>query len=776
MELDLNTRGPEAGGMLESFWAPARKQGDIVVELVPAENVRPGQRVLVTFGLPLPQGSLTSEGLCSLRADIAGQEVPLHVDAMAMWRSLTQGDTPWVRIARIQLEVAFEQPYPSRLQMRLAWGGGQQGQRRPGLVDPSTAWHLVDSDTFPAALGVYEPDVYALLPVDIGCDGVLKMQRMAPAVPMREEQDDAADILACAFDGDYSCYDHAMKNFCYPLLNRDDPRVSPQNRWNYANVDGKAGPSDKHDWMYDRAAAMFQAYGRTGFFFFLREAVRICSFYRLKIMEDGFFEYMPGDERNQLAESMVYTAWLTGAPHMLDKLPRMVQASVSRRITRWRPDNPFWTERHAGLILLTNLMAYEALGGEGQRLRCVDMVQDLLRHQDGWDGLLPQGRVDGGLYHYGLQHDPAEFNLQSSLASSPWMSVLVFDSMLRAFALSGSRAIAAFLSRFGHYFVAASKTDAWHRYLAYTDEKGELLPLTYPDYLMRADGASERRENTEHDINVCCALAWADYFTRLLTGGPGEGYLDCAERLYYTYKISTRHWTHPDNPERGLPAFHMSPWRRYGWQYRTSMALSWLMAQLGGKGGHAPDGAGCLPAALEPLAEDAVAPVVQDVFTSEVPFRLFGRRMAANIQPAQGLNPAWQSAVFPGTAGIRAHNRLCFTTDFYAPEPPHQPIGLWNMRPTDRLELAIKVEGTLPPEGGLLRVCFNGDGYAQAPGVRLHVPEAGRWQRYWIDLAPMRPRLDGCLSMLDILPEGAMGQGSALHVAGIRIVRPGYAR
>ena len=766
-------------GKLENFFAPPRPTGNIEVALTPTEVVQTGQPTLITFGLPLPKGSMRRDGLGTVRAMIDGQPVPIYVDAMAMWRTLTSDsdDNTWVRIVRIQLEYAFAESFPARKTMRVLWGGQGSGPRRAEFIDPHSAWHLVDSDTFPAECNTWEPDVYVILPVDIGCDGVIKMQRMKPAVSMSEELDNAADILSRDFSGGYAAYDYAMKNFCYTLLNRGGEHVLPENRWNYSNCDNQATDTDRSNWLYDRASAMFLAHGRTGFFFFLREAVRLASFYREKVMDDGFFAFRPGDERNQLTESQVYAAWLTGAPHMIDKIERMAEASVSIREMRWHPYSPFWTERHPGLVLLTNMMAYEALGGDMLRQRCITMAENFLEHQDGRDGLLPDERVGGGLFHYGQQHDPSEFHLQTSLTASPWMSILVCDAMLRVYAMSESRDVASFIDRFGIFFKTTSKTDNKHRYEKYKGEDGVRLPLTYPDYLMREDGSSIRRENMEHDINVAGMIAYADYFHRQLYGVPGDGYLDCAERLYHTYSVSTNiHWTDPDNPKRGLPEFVMSPWRRYGWQYRSSMSFTWLMPQLGGKGGYPPSAAVPQYAVAEPVAdEDANGIIVREYLAEQTLVRLWGRR-GGEFPKERGPFNNWASLEFRGGAsGIPNHNRVLFTPVPNQPESEIQPIGLWEMRLTDVLEIYLKVDAPLPPEGGYLHVGFNGDWYADAPQIVAHITKSGEWQRFRLNLTPLRNRLDGAVTMIDFVPGKGLertGTVTQLSVAGIRIMRP----
>ena len=37
-------------------------------------------------------------------------------------------------------------------------------------------------------------------------------------------------------------------------------------------------------------------------------------------------------------------------------------------------------------------------------------------------------------------------------------------------------------------------------------------------------------------------------------------------------------WIRPNGPNSGLPAYRVSPWRKYGWEHRVSGGLGWAMA------------------------------------------------------------------------------------------------------------------------------------------------------------------------------------------------------
>jgi hypothetical protein len=131
--------------------------------------------------------------------------------------------------------------------------------------------------------------------------------------------------------------------------------------------------------------------------------------------------------------------------------------------------------------------------------------------------------------------------------------------------------------------------------------------------------------------------------------------------------------------------------------------------------------------------------------------------------------------MFRGGNGIPFHNRLLFTPVPNQPGSVIQPVGLWEMRLSDVLEIYLKVDATLPSGGGYLHAAFNGDWYAGAPQIVAHITKSGEWQRFRLDLTPLRNRLDGVVTMIDFVPGKGLEMSeprAQLCVSGIRIMRP----
>src|SRR4051794_31986830 len=231
--------------------------------------------------------------------------------------------------------------------------------------------------------------------------------------------------------------------------------------------------------------------------------------------------------------------------------------------THWTPDLSFWTERNSGDKLLATEVAYEVTGSATLKTNVQTIVGDFIYHQNGANGQLPSNRVDGGLYHTGAQHDITEASSGSVLIASSWMSALLVDPMVRVYGIwQDNPQVPDFIVRVGNFEKAASKTDA----------DGQFGGTTrYPDYLMRADGTSDSRSDTDvqHAMDVGAVAAWATYFAEL-RGTPDPSLRQLANDLYATYDRGVNVWT-------SSTSFRVTPPRRYTWEYKNSPSFSWAL-------------------------------------------------------------------------------------------------------------------------------------------------------------------------------------------------------
>ncbi len=570
-----------------SFHAPATPTGSITVKLCPMENVTTGSTRLVTFGVPFPRGSITTAGLNTVRVLFNGNEVPAYVEQQTPWRHLTNNalDGQSVRVARIQIQHSFAVSYPQTETITIEWGGAARTQNVLTLTDPRTGWHVVTSGSFVAADGIQEPDVYALLPKAVLSQGVLSLRRSTPfADHITETRDDPSVMDATEHWPGYEEADRAFKNFFYTSINEDDPLVSGYGSGQLVDYKAESEP-----WLYDRASAFFMLYVKSGHLKPLREAVRATQYYKSKLFGTavsdpfrGIFSLKAptiGDvtagntTMYSYAECLAYDHWLTGDPQMIEPV-RWVTATHQglTEPSRWSPTLGEWTERHTAFRTLANVVAFELTGEAAYRQNVLTQAADFMWHQNGADGAIPAGKLDGGLYHYGTQHGDGVF---TDLIASPWMMSLLTDAMLRVYGVSEDPAIADFIRRGGKFQAACTHFNNDHDY----EYSGA---LRYPYYLAKYDGTPDALDGydtstIEHSKEVLTTVAWGSYFQHLLNGVPFPLMEANARELYLAYDIGVNHWTRPAAPPLGLTAYRCIPPRKFAWENRPSASLSWVM-------------------------------------------------------------------------------------------------------------------------------------------------------------------------------------------------------
>jgi hypothetical protein len=155
--------------------------------------------------------------------------------------------------------------------------------------------------------------------------------------------------------------------------------------------------------------------------------------------------------------------------------------------------------------------------------------------------------------------------------------MLVVDAMVRAYAFTEDAAVAAFVRRMGTFIANACASDTAHSYGGGAQY--------YASYLVQYNGTTDMRSgsDSEHALDVAAALAWAWYFGEV-TGTPVASHKTMAQSLYGTYDLAVNYWIRPTGPASGLTAYRVTPWRKYGWEYRTSNSFAWVMEQTSGGG------------------------------------------------------------------------------------------------------------------------------------------------------------------------------------------------
>jgi hypothetical protein len=558
---------------IEPFHAGAVPAGHLEVRLYPTEVVTAGTPTLVTFGIPFPRGSINADRLSTLRVTRNGVEIPAFVEPLTPWRHRTNAalDLASVRFARVQIRYTFAIAFPASETIAVTWGVAPRTQSLTSLTDPRSAWHVVASGSFVAADNVREPDVYAALPASWLALGAVSGVRSTPfSSAMTEARDDPAAMDATLHWPAFEEAERAHKNNFFTLVNRDDPLVTAANYPPYK--------TEREPWLYDRAATMYHLYLRSGYLLPLREAVQAAGFFGDHLDAQGFFTLAPGDSKYAYNESLAYTYWLTGDPVALSKIDLTASAHNGYPHV-WTPTRNFWTERHAAFKLLAQTIAYEVNGGATRRDTVEQTLADFRAHQDGAGGAIPSQRIDGGMYHFGEQHD-GDWD-DGRLGGSSWMSALLSDAVVRAYATGEDAASARFVRRLGLFLRATMVRTDEHSYDTFE------APLWLPRYAMLIDGTDGQRnfEDIEHALDVAGQLAWAFWMARQVSE-PAPELKQAALDLYASYDEGVNYWIRPSGPAAGLPAFRVAPPRKWGWEHRVSTGLAFALEENGPNAGY----------------------------------------------------------------------------------------------------------------------------------------------------------------------------------------------
>ena len=549
------------------FIAPPVSSGSIAVDLNASGAVSANTPVVASFGIPFPRGSITTAGLAQLRVLDGGVEIPAYVEALTPWRHRSNPavDGQSLRVVLVQVEVVFANPaLPKRIDV--SFGGTPRTLNRPTRATRASTWAPVSSGSFAAADNVLEPMVYATLPAAWLAQGVLRHTRaLAFDASNGPARDNPATMDATLTWPGTQEAERALKNNFYTVINEDDPLVAPANLCPYKTA--------FEPWLYDRAATMYTLYLRSGSLKALREAVRHSEFYRARLNASGGFSLNPGDNKYSFNESLAYSYWLTGDASFLPAITSTADAHNSS-VHTWTAGLGFWTERNVAFKLMAHLIDYEISGSAARRDSVNAIVAALVAHQDGVPAGIPASRIDGGWYHTGDQHGDWD---GAAYGASTWMTALLSDALRRAYASAEDVPTAQMIRRSGSFLRTALRTEA-SQYGGNTRA---------PRYVIEHDGTdfavTEPLHDEEHSLDVAAALAWADYFGALL-GQRDPALAAEVAGVYTSYDLGVNFWIRPTAPASGLSAFRVNPWRKWGWEHRTSDGLSWALLAVGGEG------------------------------------------------------------------------------------------------------------------------------------------------------------------------------------------------
>jgi hypothetical protein len=553
---------------VEPFHAPAVPSGSIDVVLHATETVTANTPVVASFGVPFPRGSISASALANLRVLSSGVEIPAYVIALTPWRhrSNVAIDGQSVRVTLVQVEVSFANTAQPKT-IVVEWGGPVRTLNRPARALRATTWHQVTSGSFVAADNVFEPNVLAQLPPAWLSQGVLRATRALPfdASNTAVRDDPAAMDAITTWPGTQEA-ERALKNNFYTVINQDDPLVTSL----------IAYKTTREPWLYDRSATMFSLYFRSGSVKALREAIRSTDFYRTKLNAAGAFTIESGDSKYSYNESLAYAFWSTGDATFLPAISATADVHNASP-SAWTAALNFWTERMIAFKLMAHAIDYEVTGSVARRDSVNAIVQGLVDHQNGAALPIPmQGRIDGGWYHTGNQHDATEMP-GALYGASSWMTALVSDALRRAYATAEDLPTAHMIRRTGTFLKGTLRNQVGQYDGASTWAPRYIIEWDGTDFAPEVQEADPLHEE-EHALETASALAWAEYFGAL-TNQRDPSLAAIIDDVYDTYDLGVNFWIRPAAPgSAGLAAFRVNPPRKWGWEHRTSDGLSWAIA------------------------------------------------------------------------------------------------------------------------------------------------------------------------------------------------------
>ena len=588
------------------FHRAALTSGTVEVRLQPTEVITTNAPVRVTFGVPLPRGSLPVGQLATVKVLRNGDEIPANVAMLTPWRHTSNAaqDASSVRVLRIQVEYTFSAPFPASESVSVQWGGSARTVSLD-FRDPRTAWHQVTDTTtstggatFGPEHNVFEPDVYALLPAEWLATSGLKSPTAAMDSSISLARIPAAQVPA-AFTG-YREADQAQVNFFYSVINDDEPNTEQSaNNTNYFSQ----VPPPPHElgepWLYDRATTLYVGYLRSGGFRFLREAVRNADYYRqlLYTAADcndgacvGSFRLKNQDPaapwhdaKYSYNESLALTYWLTGDELALARV-RDVTRVYEDVATSPNPNS--FTERHSGLKWLANVVAYEVTGEAQYKTELLGILTDFRNAQTAGPSGAPD---DGGIWHSIRSHEGVA---SDTPITSPWMSALIADAAARAYLVSEDARIAQLLRGLANHICGAGSymTTIRNGDNGLADQSND-APLRFPHYLATADGLGWQSTfdpfvDYEHAFDTAAIAAWGAYFAAR-AGAEAEKnlLLSCGNELYTTFSHVITYWTRPNSTSDD---YRVNPNRKYNWWFKNASGFSWAMTAARAEGGAPP--------------------------------------------------------------------------------------------------------------------------------------------------------------------------------------------
>lgn len=539
---------------------PSSTHLDTTITLTADTAITPTIAELVTFGLPIAEGMISSTD--QIRVEQNNIALPVAVSAGMRWHWSDNS----LRSVTIQLHNVDMSSGDIVLTIT------DDGRDTSGdlIMQPVLdGWVAAGADK----AGMSYPRIFALHDTDYLADsGLIPPYAPAPAV-----QDDYENLVV----GQYT-------------------------NWS-GDLDYDASRSG--DWLFDRSTAYFKNYMTTGRVEFLKEAILSKQYYFTFVRNDGV-EPAPPDgcwqrtdvacaDGKYIAPQQAKLAWaLLGDDtqwdnNLINNMAR--QASIGWNQYGCTADAPTresfgFTERGCGLVGLSQVVAYE-MTADAQALATLNDIRAYLKTvqqtEFSWDtayGWLPKSGAfthDIGVHEGVYSPGSAPEGLTDDQGFSPWMSENIADFLWQAYWITGNADIPEMLRLLGNaiddygftsvyneatgnherlgFFTGNSRTFSCNRERADT----ELLYFgsAYAGDAQRSSDDWWQWYSDSHNIEVVLPLALAYYF---------ESDVDNRTKLQARIEKMSYGWAHG-----GCASSGGSTLRMFNWQHRSNSIRTW---------------------------------------------------------------------------------------------------------------------------------------------------------------------------------------------------------
>jgi hypothetical protein len=320
---------------------------------------------------------------------------------------------------------------------------------------------------------------------------------------------------------------------------------------------GKVRLSDKAAWLYDRVAAIYALYFKTGDIRWKVAAHESAQIYVDQVGDDGFFSKAPSDQKYVNAQGLLIDYLFYPSAKTRQAIHRMFLASET-----WPSEvkrSGFWTERHHAMSLSNAIAMWELELDYG----AIERVEEMLHGLE--SAILASG--EGRCAVHTLTAHEGRKGGENVRVCSPWMSAMLIEQAWRIYNHLHDSRSALVLTSLGSFIESKGL------YRQTLQSKSYLLPK----YLASVDGVMDEEPDPWSDIHHACdtAYALAKYaYVKQLREQLGEATRQAVKDLGVSCRRAMQ-------GSRTGPVWEIKPVRKFSWWLNGSESYTWLQVALG---------------------------------------------------------------------------------------------------------------------------------------------------------------------------------------------------